>query len=246
MYACTYMYIISQAKIEPLLQTNSLPLSLSLSLSLSPPPPLSLSQYLPKEELYAPPLNIKVMDKRSFGRCPLVGTHIVKTLKPFIVEPKPSEAHKLAVAVAHKSATPTPSIYEGETTIVVEDVKEALDVSTCSVHVLYMYIYCVVLNTCTVQYIYCVVLNTCTVQYIYCVVLNTCTVQYIYCVVLNTCTVQYIYCVVLNTCTVQYIYCVVLNTCTVQYIYCVVLNTCTVHVHNCTYIQACADMYFVF
>ena len=68
------------------------------------------------------------MDKRSFGRCPLVGTHIVKTLKPFLVEPKPSQSHKLAIAVAHKVATPTPSIYEGEVTIVVEDVKEALDV----------------------------------------------------------------------------------------------------------------------
>lgn len=87
-----------------------------------------LLQLLPKEELYCPPLNIRVMDKRSFGRCPLVGTNIVKSLRPFIVEPKPSEAHKLAVAVAHKVATPTPSIYEGEVSIVVEDVKEELDV----------------------------------------------------------------------------------------------------------------------
>ena len=68
------------------------------------------------------------MDKRSFGRCPLVGTHIVKSLKPFLVDPKPSETHKLAVAIAHKVATPTPSIYEGDVSIVVEDVKEALDV----------------------------------------------------------------------------------------------------------------------
>ena len=89
----------------------------------------TLLQLLPKEELYAPPLNIRVMDKRSFGRCPLVGTHVVKSMKPFIVEPKPSQSHKLAVAVAHKVATPTPSIYEGEVTVVVEDVKEALDVS---------------------------------------------------------------------------------------------------------------------
>ena len=86
-------------------------------------------QLLPKEELYAPPLNIRVMDKRSFGRCPLVGTHVVKCMRSFIVEPKPSQSHKLAVAVAHKVATPTPSIYEGEVTVVVEDVKEALDVS---------------------------------------------------------------------------------------------------------------------
>lgn len=73
------------------------------------------------------------MDKRSFGRCPLVGTHVVKTLKPFIVEPKPSEKHKRALAVAHKVATPTPSIYEGDTAIIVEDVKEALDVRISTV-----------------------------------------------------------------------------------------------------------------
>ena len=91
-------------------------------------------QLLPKEDLYAPPLNIRVMDKRSFGRCPLVGTHVVKSLKPFLVEPKPSETHKLALAVAHKVATPTPSIYEGDVTVVVEDVKEALDVRSSSNH----------------------------------------------------------------------------------------------------------------
>ena len=76
------------------------------------------------------------MDKRSFGRCPLVGSHVVKSLRPFIVDPKPSEIHKLAVAIAHKVATPTPSIYEGDVTIVVEDVKEALDVRDFVIHVL--------------------------------------------------------------------------------------------------------------
>ena len=74
-----------------------------------------------------------MLDKRSFGRCPLVGTHVVKTLKPFYVEPKPSEKHKLAVAAAQKVSTPTPSIYEGETTILIEDVKEALDVRVCTI-----------------------------------------------------------------------------------------------------------------
>ena len=85
-------------------------------------------QLLPKEELYAPPLNIHVMDKRSFGRCPLVGTHVVKTLKPFYVEPKPSEGNHLAVAVAQQVTKPTCTI-EGESTLIIEDVKEALDVS---------------------------------------------------------------------------------------------------------------------
>ena len=37
-------------------------------------------QYLPKEELYAPPLNIRVLDNRSFGRKPTVGLHVIKSL----------------------------------------------------------------------------------------------------------------------------------------------------------------------
>ena len=52
------------------------------------------------------------------------------------MDPKPSETHKLAVAIAHKVATPTPSIYEGDVTIVVEDVKEQLDVRDFVIHVL--------------------------------------------------------------------------------------------------------------
>ena len=42
-------------------------------------------QYLPKEELYSPPLNIRILDKRNFGRLPMVGTHIIKSLKDFHV-----------------------------------------------------------------------------------------------------------------------------------------------------------------
>ena len=54
-------------------------------------------QYLPKEELYAPPLNIRILDKRSFGRQPMVGTHIIKSLKDFHVEPVLSSKEKAAV-----------------------------------------------------------------------------------------------------------------------------------------------------
>ena len=55
------------------------------------------TQYLPKEELYAPPLNIRILDKRSFGRMPLVGTHIIKSLKDFHVEPVLSAEQRAAV-----------------------------------------------------------------------------------------------------------------------------------------------------
>ena len=96
------------------------------------------------EDLYAPPLTIKVKDERSFGQCPLVGTHVVKSLRDYMVdEPRPSDAHKLAVDVAHKSVTPPPSLYEDDVVVVVEDVKEALDVRSCSMQLrtcMYMYI----------------------------------------------------------------------------------------------------------
>ena len=55
------------------------------------------TQYLPKEELYAPPLNIRILDKRSFGRMPLVGTHIIKSLKDFHVDPVLSAEQREAV-----------------------------------------------------------------------------------------------------------------------------------------------------
>lgn len=42
---------------------------------------------LPKEELYTPPLNIRVRDNRQFGRKPLVGVNIVKSLEEFRRDP---------------------------------------------------------------------------------------------------------------------------------------------------------------
>ena len=42
---------------------------------------------LPKEELYTPPLNIRVRDNRPFGRKPLVGVHVVKSLEAFKCQP---------------------------------------------------------------------------------------------------------------------------------------------------------------
>ncbi|CAM1319906.1 FER1L6 (predicted) [Pycnogonum litorale] len=43
---------------------------------------------LPEQQLYCPPLTIRVMDIRSFGRHTLVGTHIINSLHQFIYTPK--------------------------------------------------------------------------------------------------------------------------------------------------------------
>ena len=47
---------------------------------------LHLLQYLPKEELYIPPLHIHIMDKRSYGRTPIIGTHSIKSLVNFFTD----------------------------------------------------------------------------------------------------------------------------------------------------------------
>jgi len=52
-----------------------------------PEPVVFMDLPLPKENLYAPPLNIRILDKRSFGRTPTVGIHTIKSLKDHIVDP---------------------------------------------------------------------------------------------------------------------------------------------------------------
>ena len=44
---------------------------------------------LPKEELYMPPMNIRVRDNRQFGRKPTVGIGLLKSLEEYRVEPLP-------------------------------------------------------------------------------------------------------------------------------------------------------------
>lgn len=46
--------------------------------------PSSLPQDLPENELLHPPLNIRVVDCRAFGRYILVGSHAVSSLRRFI------------------------------------------------------------------------------------------------------------------------------------------------------------------
>jgi hypothetical protein len=38
---------------------------------------------LPREELYMPPMNIRVRDHRQFGRKPTVGIHVLKSLEEY-------------------------------------------------------------------------------------------------------------------------------------------------------------------
>ncbi|CAF4203893.1 unnamed protein product [Didymodactylos carnosus] len=50
-------------------------------------PLLFIDAMLPKEDIYAPPMNIKVRDHRSFGRTPVVGIHVIKSLQKFRIDP---------------------------------------------------------------------------------------------------------------------------------------------------------------
>ncbi|CAF3351203.1 unnamed protein product [Rotaria sp. Silwood1] len=50
-------------------------------------PLLFLDVMLPREDLYVPPMNIKIKDHRSFGRKPVVGYHIIKSLELFRCDP---------------------------------------------------------------------------------------------------------------------------------------------------------------
>ncbi|NXU79482.1 OTOF protein, partial [Oreotrochilus melanogaster] len=50
------------------------------------------SQDLPENELLHPPLNIRVVDCRAFGRYTLVGSHAVSSLRKFIYRPAERKA----------------------------------------------------------------------------------------------------------------------------------------------------------
>lgn len=42
---------------------------------------------LPREELYMPPVNVRIRDHREFGRKPTVGIHVIKSLEQFRCRP---------------------------------------------------------------------------------------------------------------------------------------------------------------
>lgn len=42
---------------------------------------------LPREELYCPPIVVKVIDNRQFGRRPVVGQCTIRSLESFLCDP---------------------------------------------------------------------------------------------------------------------------------------------------------------
>ena len=60
-------------------------------------PCLHMDCMLPKEQIYMPPLEIQILDKRPFGRTPIVGVHTIKSLEAFVVPtPGSKEAEEIA------------------------------------------------------------------------------------------------------------------------------------------------------
>uniref|UniRef100_A0A8C3Y029 Otoferlin n=1 Tax=Catharus ustulatus TaxID=91951 RepID=A0A8C3Y029_CATUS len=56
---------------------------------------------LPENELLHPPLNIRVVDCRAFGRYTLVGSHTVSSLRKFIYRPPDKKAQQWNMAAKH-------------------------------------------------------------------------------------------------------------------------------------------------
>ncbi|KAF0296359.1 Otoferlin [Amphibalanus amphitrite] len=55
-----------------------------------PSPVKIMDLELPEEEVYCPPITIRVVDCRSFGRFTLVGTHIISNIHRYMVRPQPA------------------------------------------------------------------------------------------------------------------------------------------------------------
>ncbi|XP_037084360.1 dysferlin-like [Pollicipes pollicipes] len=115
-------------------------------------PFLFMEIMLPKEPLYMPPLNIKVRDHRSFGSRPVVGTHVIRSLHEYSIEPLMNVKSKPVrrQSTVHRQSTMTrqstvididPAIPEGspaggggdeQVTVSVQDVWPAARLRTAS------------------------------------------------------------------------------------------------------------------
>ena len=75
-------------------------------------PCIHMDCMLPKEQIYMPPLEIQILDKRPFGRTPIVGVHTIKSLEVFVVPtPGTKEAEDIAKQ-ALRSLSPRMSVAE--------------------------------------------------------------------------------------------------------------------------------------
>lgn len=52
----------------------------------------SILQMLPREDLYCPPIVVKVIDNRQFGRRPVVGQCTIRSLENFLCDPYSEES----------------------------------------------------------------------------------------------------------------------------------------------------------
>ncbi len=54
-------------------------------------------QPLPTNPFYCPPINLRVFDKRTFGRLPLVGLHVIKSISEYKVDQETIVQHREAI-----------------------------------------------------------------------------------------------------------------------------------------------------
>ena len=70
----------------------------------------TLLSELHEQEIYCPPLTIRVVDCRSFGRFTLVGTHVINSIHKFLYQPitkkdrEAAEKKKLQAAMKQRMA----------------------------------------------------------------------------------------------------------------------------------------------
>ncbi|XP_041986381.1 otoferlin [Aricia agestis] len=85
---------------------------------------------LPDQDLYRPPLTIRVVDCRSFGRVTLVGTHTISSIKKYIYTPKSRkeremEERKKSLMQLQDVDIRTNCMIQDDTTYSVENEKES-------------------------------------------------------------------------------------------------------------------------
>jgi len=70
-------------------------------------PLLYFDMMIPSEEKYAPPLTLKIVDHRNFGRKPVVGVHVIKTLAKHRVDRESDKFFFSSIDTVKASASAT-------------------------------------------------------------------------------------------------------------------------------------------